>query len=850
MVGVDLKAEWEKHKASKKDNINFNKKECELFYDLKYQEGDIIEIRAIDLSKKNAPIERFVKNKDQFVSVCDTLNAVNNIQVYAGHNPRTKEGKDGLSVKSVSHICLDCDPVRKKGFEKKGATQEEVDLCEKEVDRIIEDCPKINLSKPAKIFTGNGFALNWKIPTIEITDDNRKEIELKIQAFTTQMQKDYNSDNMKIDQTGDLARIYKPCGVLSKKGDNTEDRPFRMCKFIYDGDGECEKLREHILNIDLGKQEVYEVKEQIGEKDTSRSAREYREVLRLIGQGKAKDEVFREMIAFAKWEGSHPAYKEKTYKTALNYIKQQKEKEVDNISELTEIDLPSSSQGQDGKLISQFVEEFVGEIKGKDCLFFRPESRDIVEISKIKDKNTNKEYTGFIVVKPNRFITFVEKHIITGYTLFDDRTKDWEFKKTSMKNNIACVVLESHILQENIPMIERIFQVPIPIMYNGKLTFSERGYDKRFNLWTPFLAPTISHPEMKIKEAKEILNNIYKDFCFKDEQDKINAIAGLLTPFLKGLFSRFNVRSPLFFYRGNRERVGKDYCAGVTGILYEGEAIEESPISSSEKNSNENEELRKKITSSLMRGNTRFHSSNNKGRINNAVLEGALTNAFHSDRVLGGNSMVQLSNEIFYSMSGNMGTTMTPDLVNRCTFVNLFFDKEDANARTFEHPDLHGWVRENRSLILSALYSLVRNWIDKDSPDGCLPFASYPEWAKICGGIMESAGIGNPCTKSDNSLILSTDIETQDMKTFFEIMYETCPDNWITGDELRRIIMENNDMPFGYFDFQKRSDQIKFGLKLDKFIGRILSDIRLICIKNPHRNSRNKYKFSKDMTKK
>ncbi len=821
--------------------IEFNKEECGNYYDLKYNEGDIIEIRAIDLSNKNPPVERFAKNKDQFVKICETLNAVENLQVYAGHNPRTKEGRDALSVKSVSHICLDCDPVRVKGFEKKAATQEEIDLCEQVVDKIINDCSKIKIKAPTKIFTGNGFALNWKIKTIEITDENRKEVEDKIKAFTKEMQKDYNCDNMKIDQTGDLPRIYKPAGVISKKGDNTKDRPFRMAKFITSNDIlECDKLKSHIMSIDITKEIEFDNKEQSGEKDESRSATEYRDVCKQVGQGKNKEEVYKHMNAYAKWATAPEAYRTMTYNKAVRYIESQNDAPEDS-NGLVELDLPKG-----GKLISKFAEEFVHQIKYKDCLFFRPESRDIVEISKIQDETTEKEYTGFVIVKPNRFITLVEKYIIPGYTLFNAETKVWEFKKTSMKNNVACVVLESHILQENIPMMERIFQVPIPIMHKGELTFPKLGYDKRFNSWTPFLSPTISNPKMPLEEAKKILNNIYKDFCFKDEQDKINSIAGLLTPFLKGLFSRFNIRSPLFFYRGNRERVGKDYDAGITGIVHEGEATEESPISSNEKSGNNNEELRKKITSSLMRGSTRFHSSNNKGKIDNAVLEGALTNAFHSDRVLGGNTMVKLSNEMFYSMSGNMGTTMTPDLANRCIFVNLFFDKEDANSRTFEHPDLHGWVRDNRSLILSALYSLVRNWINNDSPDGSIPFASYPEWARICGGIMESAEIGNPCTKSNNDFLISYDTETEDMKTFFEIMYESSIDKWITQTEIKEIMLSNPDNPFAFFDFTNKSDQIKFGMKLDKFVGRILSDIKLICRLDKHKKSRSKYKFAKE----
>ncbi len=248
-----------------------------------------------------------------------------------------------------------------------------------------------------------------------------------------------------------------------------------------------------------------------------------------------------------------------------------------------------------GKLISSFAEEVAEEIKDKDEIFFRHSSREIVEIGKIKDHKTGEDiYTGFLEVQANRFITLLEKYIIPGHEIWNTKFKEYDFEKKSIGSQLSRTVLESDILQQALPQINRIFTIPLPIKYEGKLTFPKIGYDKRFNSWLPYNSPKISNPDMSIAEAKKILEDIHKEFCFCDKQDYTNAISALLTPFLRGLFPSFSTRTPIFFYLANRERAGKDYLAGVVGITYEGYAVEEAPISTSENSrSNNTEELRK-----------------------------------------------------------------------------------------------------------------------------------------------------------------------------------------------------------------------------------------------------------------
>ena len=505
-----------------------------------------------------------------------------------------------------------------------------------------------------------------------------------------------------------------------------------------------------------------------------------------------------------------------------------------------EISLPVT-----GKLISEFAKQISKILLDKNILFYRHDSKEIVEIRKIKyDKSgkLNDKNNGFTTITPNRFITLVERYIQPGVFLKNKKTEQIEFHKKSLCSSLAAVLIESHILQDSLPKISRIFTVPMPIMYENKLTFPRKGYDERFESWLPYSSPEITNQSMELTEAKNIINEMFSEFCFKEEEDKINAIAALLTPFLKGLFKGFNTRTPVPFYIANRERAGKDFLAGITGIVYEGAALEEPPISSNENSkTNSSEELRKKILSAMIAGRKRLHFSNNKGFINNAVFESVVTSSQYSDRMLGRNETLVFDNELDLSLSGNAGITYTADFANRCRFINLFLEIEDANSRIFKKPDLHGWVLENRSLILSALYSFINNWIAKGNYKGTIPFTSFQEWAGICGGILEAAGYGSPCTQNKAILAIGGDNETKDMKNLFEACYEAHPNKYITRNDIVGIC-KKEDL-FSNLDLDK--NLTRFGIKISKFIGRVLSDIKLTVDNANLRGNRQLYLFNK-----
>jgi hypothetical protein len=114
-------------------------------------------------------------------------------------------------------------------------------------------------------------------------------------------------------------------------------------------------------------------------------------------------------------------------------------------------------------------------------------------------------------------------------------------------------------------------------------------------------------------------------FPFADAASRTNAIAAVLTPFARELFSG---GSPLFAIDAPAPGSGKGFIAGSIGLITAGLV----PTSTTEPR--DEEELRKRITSLLMAGGEVILFDNVKRRIDSGVLAMLLTVQTWSDRLL------------------------------------------------------------------------------------------------------------------------------------------------------------------------------------------------------------------------
>jgi hypothetical protein len=502
-----------------------------------------------------------------------------------------------------------------------------------------------------------------------------------------------------------------------------------------------------------------------------------------------------------------------------------------------------------GKSNSEFSDELGQVVGSTKSIYYRPVDNTLVRVSKIQaGKDEDKQIQGLQEITPKTFITLIENFARLGVVKKDPDTNQTKFLDKSISVQVSDVVMSSDQFKEKMPIIHNVYDVPLPVLNDGELIFPRKGYDDKLYSFLSPNAPDVNK-NLPLAEAKELIEMIFSEFCFESEQDKVNAIAALITPYLRCLYNRETCRTPIFFYIANRERAGKDYCAEIRCIVYYGQSFSETPITNDNGKVNE-DEFRKKLVGKFKSGCNIFHSENNKGYINSAELEKLATSEYFTDRLLGQNNNITFPNILEISLSANTGITYTPDFANRSIFINLMLDLEDPNQRKFKVSDLHHYVKEHRNDILSALYAFVREWYIKGMPAGTNPFASYPEWARVCGGVMEAVGYTNPCVQNLDPARIGGDTDTKDMKRLFELCHESWGSDRIKKkDILNRLCGEDVCSEewaelFTWVKWQDKGARGKFGKFFEKYVGRIFSGIKLCRIKDANgKNERNVYYF-------
>jgi hypothetical protein len=316
------------------------------------------------------------------------------------------------------------------------------------------------------------------------------------------------------------------------------------------------------------------------------------------------------------------------------------------------------------------------------------------------------------------------------------------FKEQTMHAGHAATVLEAPNFRCGLCRINRILDIPIPILTSEGVVYPQPGYNPKLAIFCNPDAPKIKR--IDLNNAKIAIEELHKEFCFKqddDGQSKCHAIARLLTPYLRGVIG-FGEKTPFWFFDGNRPGAGKDYLAGVTQIVYLGEAFEDTPVSEN------SEETGKRIIAALSAGRRMMHFANCQGHLDDKNFIAAVTNTKMRARRLGSNDAnadLELRNELDISISANIGLTVPEDIERRCRKISLEYFEEHENSRNFERPDLHAYVRLNRDVILSAIHTLFVTWWESDAKREKFTFTSFHRWSHVLGNIMAFHGYGNPC---------------------------------------------------------------------------------------------------------
>lgn len=233
---------------------------------------------------------------------------------------------------------------------------------------------------------------------------------------------------------------------------------------------------------------------------------------------------------------------------------------------------------------------------------------------------------------------------------------------------------------------------------------------------------------------KLLLDEWLGDMPFASDADRANALALVLTPFVRGHVDVV----PLAVVDGLQMGVGKNLFADVVHILATGTTSK--PLAFSQ----EDEEVRKLITSAF-RGGADIFVFDEAHAIDSAQLARALTSITYTDRQLGVSHMLEFPNQVTWMSLGNR-VRVEGDVIRRVYRIALHTtapNPQDRPETSFRHPNLRGWTRANRGALLTAALTLVRAWFAAGTPTASkgVTFGSFELWDRIVGGIVERAGV-------------------------------------------------------------------------------------------------------------
>jgi len=119
-------------------------------------------------------------------------------------------------------------------------------------------------------------------------------------------------------------------------------------------------------------------------------------------------------------------------------------------------------------------------------------------------------------------------------------------------------------------------------------------------------------------------------------------------------------------------------------------------------------------------------------------------------------------------LTGNQAST-SPDMAERCLFVELFIEEVDNRARHISRIIDDDFLAEpaRRAEMLSAMWALVRAWEADGKPRAPSPFMPrFEQWSRLVGGIVYNSGFGDPLEEP----AISRDAELRDMHELMKVL--------------------------------------------------------------------------------
>lgn len=324
----------------------------------------------------------------------------------------------------------------------------------------------------------------------------------------------------------------------------------------------------------------------------------------------------------------------------------------------------------------------------------------------------------------NRMIFQLARH-------FDLRqTKDIDGEPTPVRVDpsakLAKNLIEACSKSPYIDILEGVRRTPI---YGSDWSLSTaRGYRPETRTWVDLGKDRIKAVTgREVERATALLNDLVRDFPFDKEASRTNALATLITHFIRPAVDLV----PMSLVTAPTAGSGKTYMTQIFCRICHDADPSINTVS-------EAAELEKRITSYLMTNSPFIVLENiSTGHFTSGSLAAMLTSREWTGRILGASKMVTLKNTAQWMMTSN-NPDLSHELIRRVLPIRLEPEVEKPADRKLRDLDAH--VAQHRLELVWACLEVIEHWRLQGMPTADITWGSYQTWCETVGGIMECAG--------------------------------------------------------------------------------------------------------------
>ena len=340
-----------------------------------------------------------------------------------------------------------------------------------------------------------------------------------------------------------------------------------------------------------------------------------------------------------------------------------------------------------------------------------------------------------------------------------------------------------------LPALINITEIPT-LRADGSI-LATPGYDLASKLYYApsrnLIVPKISEsPTAKeIREAVNLINEVYINFPFDSQASRANAIAATATCIYRPMFDG-NV--PLFIISKPQAGVGAGLMTAAICMTTTGRdpAMFGAP--------KDEDEWAKVIFAAVKAGQQIIIFDNCDGVLYSANLARLITARTIGGRILGRSENAVMPNNSMIFCNGN-NITLDGDLPRRSYLSRMETDADMPWERecNYLHSPLIPWVKANQGRIVAAYLTIAKAWIAAGKPlDDSLPrLGSFEEWQTVIGGVLKNAAIEGFLGNRETVYRIS-DTGSQQWETFTEALTSVFPEDFTVAD-IANLIFPKKD---------------------------------------------------------